>query len=96
MDGEDDLPWTPDFEQYSNRIALRRAEVGDGSIQLFWADGRSNHFDVFLLRENSAEYLLYAVYYRKKSNEPERRVVAVKKQTVEKMEVVGNSFIFRY
>ena len=55
MDIEDGLPWTPDFEQYSDWIALQRAEVNDGSIQLFWADGRSNHFDVFLLRENSPD-----------------------------------------
>lgn len=55
MDGEDNLPWTPDFEQYSNRIELQRAEVGEGSVQLFWADGRSNRFDVFLLRENSPD-----------------------------------------
>lgn len=55
MNTNDNLPWTPDFETYSIEITLRRIEVRDGSIMLFWSDGRSNQYDIFLLRENSPD-----------------------------------------
>ena len=55
MSTVDPIPWTPDFESYPCDIALIRAEVANGYIQLYWEDGRSNKYDVFLLRENSPD-----------------------------------------
>ena len=55
MNANDDLPWTPDFEHYSTEIAIRQVEVAKRSISLVWSDGRSNQFDIFLLRENSPD-----------------------------------------
>ena len=49
------LPWTPDFESYPCDVALQRAEVANGHIHLYWEDGRSNQYDLFLLRENSPD-----------------------------------------
>ena len=49
------LPWTPDFESYPCDVALQRVEVANGCIHLYWEDGRSNQYDLFLLRENSPD-----------------------------------------
>ena len=55
MSTADPMPWTPDFESYPCDVALVRVEVANGHIQLYWEDGRSNKYDVFLLRENSPD-----------------------------------------
>ncbi len=57
MSQEDSLPWTPDYDRYPCEVALAVAETGDGFVRLIWQDGRSNSYDVFLLRENSPDNL---------------------------------------
>ena len=55
MSAIEPMPWTPDFESYPCDVALQRVEVANGYIRLYWEDGRSNRYDVFLLRENSPD-----------------------------------------
>ena len=49
------LPWTPDFNNYPIKTAIKRAIAKETFINVVWADGLESQYDVFLLRENSPE-----------------------------------------
>jgi hypothetical protein len=69
-------------------------EILTPSFELFADKHPNNKPTLWLLRQNDKEILLYAVY-RSKNQEYLFKPVIVKKDAIQKIEIIKNSFIFR-
>ncbi|MCP4217009.1 MAG: hypothetical protein GY765_20345 [bacterium] len=56
----------------------------------------AREYKLWLLRENSGEMLFYAVYYEKGASDDVYKLQAVKRDAIRKIEIVNNSFIFKF
>jgi len=63
------------------------------TVELFEDANLNKEYKLWLLRENKTETLLYAVYFNK-GDEITYRLLTIKKNVINKIEKVDNSFIF--
>jgi hypothetical protein len=53
-------------------------------------------YKFWLLRESKDELLLYAVFFEKNKSDPVHQLFTIKKDTIKKIEILDNSFIFKF
>ncbi len=75
-------------DETTGKVVERARDLLDGEVA---AEGRT----VWLIRENDSRAMLYVQYYRKGAEENESRLFKIKKEIIEKTEVLKNSSIFQ-
>ncbi len=81
---------------YPEVKVVLNAEAASRGLVLLENQDLEKQYKVWLLRENKDELLLYAAFGEKNKEDTVFKLLAIKKNLVDKMEIFDNSFIFKY
>jgi hypothetical protein len=77
------------------KVVSNNAATSQG-LELLENQDPEKQYKVWLLRENKDELLLYAAFGEKNKEDTVFKLLTIKKNLVDKMEIFDNSFIFKY
>ena len=80
---------------YPEVKVVLNAEAASRGLVLLENQDLEKQYKVWLLRENKDELLLYAAFGEKNKEDTVFKLLTIKKNLVEKMEIFDNSFIFK-
>ncbi len=71
-------------------------EITEPAVEIFENHDIGKESKLWLIRESRTEILLYAVYFDKDIEDTVFRLLAIRKDAIEKIQIVDNSFIFAF
>jgi hypothetical protein len=80
---------------YPEVKVVLNGEATSRGLELLENQDLEKEYKVWLLRENKDEWLLYAVFGEKNKDDLVYKLLTIRKNLVDKMEIFDNSFIFK-